>query len=102
MWADTVPDIAIRFCQYREYCCISWVEADLRRRGGDTLYVPRSGIDVGGCLDHGKRREYSIHIMPEAAAIRHHRRRPPSTSLLRHQLTRWRGGFSAVPIADLK
>ncbi|EJK50272.1 hypothetical protein THAOC_30782, partial [Thalassiosira oceanica] len=55
------------------------LEAGPRRRSGDTLCVPRSDIDVGGSLGHGKRAQNSIHIMPEAAAIRFHRRRPPST-----------------------
>ncbi|EJK52720.1 hypothetical protein THAOC_27974 [Thalassiosira oceanica] len=45
-WIDSVPEISIRFGLYREYCCMAWVEADLRRRGCgcDTLCVPRSDI----------------------------------------------------------
>jgi len=56
-WIDSVPDISIRFGLYREYCCMTWVEADLRRRGCDTLCVPRSDIDVDGRLDGEHRRE---------------------------------------------
>ena len=91
-WDDTVPDISIRFGVYREYCCITWSEAGPRRRGGDTLCVPRSDIDVGGSLGRGTRSEYFIHIMTKAAAIRFYRRRTPSTSPSHCQLTGRRGG----------
>ena len=91
-WDDTVPDISIRFGVYREYCCITWSEAGPRRRGGDTLCVPRSDIDVGGSLGRGSWSEYSIHIMTKAAAIRFYRRRTPSTSPSHCQLTGRRGG----------
>ena len=91
-WDDTVPDISIRFGVYREYCCITWSEAGPRRRGGDTLCVPRSDINVGGSLGRGTRSEYFIHIMTKAAAIRFYRRRTPSTSPSHCQLTGRRGG----------
>ena len=56
-WVDSVPNISIRFDLSREFCCVTWVEADLRRRGCDTLSVPRSDINVDGHLHGENRRE---------------------------------------------
>ena len=103
LWVNDVPDISIQFGPYREYCCITLVRAALRRHGGDTLCVPRSGIDVGGRLVDENRPKYSVHIIPEAAASRFHRRRPPihlPTPLPTHRAA-WRRRIGA-PIADLK
>ena len=56
-WDDSATNISIRFGLYYEYCCMTWVGADLRQRGCDTLCVPWSDIDVGGRLDGEHRRE---------------------------------------------
>ena len=103
LWDNHVPDISIQFGPHREYCCITRVMAAQRRRGGDTLCVPRSGIDVDGRLVDEKRPKYSIHIIPEATAARFHRRRTPihlPTPLPTHRAA-WRRR-NGVPTADLK
>ena len=103
LWDNHVPDISIQFGPYRKYCCITRVRAALMRRGGDTLCVPRSDIDVGGRLVDEKRPKYSFHIIPEATASRFHHRRPPidlPTPRPTHRAA-WRRRNGA-PIADLK